>query len=66
MRATTVRENTTEITELWNGVKNSYRYHAHKRELWHFPRRFKNKPDKQRGGSRQFCDGFRVPMAQDL
>ena len=21
----------TEITELWNRVKNSYRYHAHKR-----------------------------------
>ena len=25
------RNDTTEITELWNRVKNPYRYHAHKR-----------------------------------
>ena len=27
-----IASDTTEITKLWNGVKNSYRYHAHKRQ----------------------------------
>ena len=40
---------TTEITELWNEVKNSYHYHAHKLQCTlAFSRRFKNKSDKQR------------------